>query len=176
MLLGKHALPLQVYLPWHCTHCQGHHGPVLTPPGPKCSGEKGTESTQEGRKQGEEREEGEDDSRGGGAPGEGSWSKRLGFGEGGEVEVEPLLMNTVCNLAIEIDRAARLEVMESVLGALHCFYSLETVGKTSRKTAQWVPQATSQHTFERQWRKRLTPRVLYPVSSKMHALFCLARN
>lgn len=93
------------------------------------------------------------------------------------MEVEPLLMNTVCDLAIEIDRTARLEVMESVLQALHCFYSQETVGKTSRKAAQWVRQLrTSQHTFERQWRKRLTPRVLYPVSSKMLALFCLARN
>lgn len=30
------------------------------------------------------------------------------------MEVEPLLVNTVCDLAIEIDRTARLEVMESV--------------------------------------------------------------
>jgi len=30
-------------------------------------------------------------------------------------------MNTVCDLAIEIDRTARLEVMESVLQTLHCF-------------------------------------------------------
>lgn len=94
---------------------------------------KGDREHSEGRKQGEEGEE-EEVLQAWGARASG-WVLEKEV----EVEVEPLLMNTVCNLAIEIDGAARLEVMESVLRASHCFYSLETAGKTSRKTAQWVP-------------------------------------